>query len=283
MRLEKLGDVTYFDTHPTPAEWLKRVEGYEIICSWFGGLRENIGNIKNVIVSVPAVGVRSFADPTILKANNVTLCNSPGCNRHAVVEWITYVLLESMRRIGECVNTIKPVSFDPPTKGLMGKKIAILGYGDVGKQLGKVCEAFGMTVDYFKRGGNLIKTVQAADVVVDVLSANPTSAGLLNHDFFQSLKDGVVFISVTVDSIVDIKAMLSALDSGKIAYVAHDVMNAKPGDIADPIYNNIRSHRNVLVTPHIAGFSDVTNKLGNDLMIDNVEAWLAGTPINVIK
>lgn len=281
-RLDKLGEVTYYDTHPTPKEWLKRCEGYEIICSWFGGLRENINNIKNVFVSVPAVGVRSFAEPSILKANNVTLCNSPGCNRHAVSEWTTYMLIESMRHIGKYINTTKSVLFDHPPIGLAGKKIAILGYGDVGKQVGKICEAFGMKVSYFKRGDNLRDAVRYADVVVDVLSANPTSVGLLNADFFESLKDGVVFISVTVDSIVDIDAMLASLESGKLACVAHDVMNAKPGDASDSIYNKIRNHPNVLVTPHIAGFSDVTNKIGNDLMIDNVEAWLKGKPINVI-
>lgn len=74
-RLNKLGDVTYYDTHPSPEEWLKRIEGHDAVCSWFGGLRENINVIKDVFVSVPAVGVRSFADPKILKEHNVTLCN----------------------------------------------------------------------------------------------------------------------------------------------------------------------------------------------------------------
>lgn len=140
-----------------------------------------------------------------------------------------------------------------------------------------------MIVTYFGRGDNLFEKVKDADVVVDALSANPTSVGLLNKDFFGSLRDGAVFISVTVDSIVNIDEMLLALESGKLACVAHDVMNAKPGDTSDQLYKKLYNHPNVLVTPHIAGFSDVTNKIGNDMMIDNVEAWIKGKPINVIE
>lgn len=282
VRLEKLGDVKYFDTHPTPEEWLKRIEGYDVVCSWFAGLRENINVIKDVFVSVPAVGVRSFAEPKILQANNVTLCNSPGCNRHAVSEWIVYMMIESMRHIGKNINTKEVVGFDPPTLGLMGKRVTILGYGDVGKQTGMVCEALGMKVTYFKRGDSLVDKVNDSNLVIDTLSANSSSVGLLNRDFFESLQESTIFISVTVDSIVNMDDMLAALETGKLACVAHDVMNAKPGDVSDPLYNRLSNHPNVLATPHIAGFSDVTNKIGNDMMIGNIEAWMNGTPINVI-
>lgn len=193
-------------------------------------------------------------------------------------------MIESMRHVGKYVNTTTsaPFPLNPPPIGLAGKKITILGKGNVGKTVGEICKAFEMKVAYFNRSDILTDVVKEADVVVDTLSANPSTVGLLGADFFQSLKKGVVFISVTVDSIVDIEAMLKALESGKIWCLAHDVMNAKLGDASDPIYNKIRNHPNTLVTPHIAGFSDVTTQLGNDLMIDNVEAWLAHKPINVI-
>jgi phosphoglycerate dehydrogenase-like enzyme len=58
-------------------------------------------------------------------------------------------------------------------------------------------------------------------------------------------------------------------------------MNAKLGDTADPLYTRLREHEHVYATPHISGFSDVTNRIGNDMMIGNIEAWLAGKPINV--
>ncbi len=283
-RLEKLGKITYFDSHPaSPDEWLKRCKGFNIICSWVFGLRENYSKLKNVFISVPFVGVSSFADPAVLKANNITICNSPGCNRHAVSEWIIYMMLTAMRHLDTYINTTKKLTIPlpNPTIGLAGKNITILGNGNVGKRVGAISKAFEMNVTYFKRGDNLSRAVENADIVVDALSSNPSSKGLLNKSFFNSLKRGAIFISVTVDAIVNIDEMLQALDKGQLAFVAHDVMNAKPADTLDPLYKKLINHANVFATPHIAGFSDVTTRIGNNMMIDNVEAWLKGKPIHV--
>lgn len=284
LRLEMLGKVTYYDSmSASPDEWLKRCQGFDIICSWITGLREKYSELKNVFVSVPFVGVSSFADPDILKANNTTISNSPGCNRHAVSEWIIYMILTTMRQLGGYINTTEKLIIPLPTPslGLAGKNITILGKGSVGARVGAVCAALEMNVSYFTRGDSLAGAVKNADVVVDALSSNPSSKGLLNKDFFNSLKKGAVFISVTVDAIVDIEAMLSALDQGRLAYVAHDVMNAKPGDTLDPLYEKLRQHPKVYATPHISAFNDVTNRIGNDMMIENIEAWLQDKPIHV--
>jgi len=281
-RLEKLGEVTYFDNmSSSPDEWLKRCQGFDIVCSWMLGLREKYGDLKDVFISVPFVGVGTFADPEILKANNITICNSPGCNRHAVSEWIIYMILSTMRGLDKYLRTNTVAPLNPPPTGLAGKNITILGQGSIGKRVGVVCEALEMKVSFFKRGDNLLEAVKGADIIVDVLSTNPTSKGLLNRDFFQSVKTRAIFISVTVDAIVDFDAMLEALDQGKLSFVAHDVANAKSGDGTDPLYQKLCKHPRVYVTPHIAGFSDVTTQIGNEMMIGNIEAWLKGKPINV--
>ncbi len=285
-RLEAVGEVTYFDTHPeNPEEWLKRAEGHDIVCSWMFGLREKYSELKNIYVSVPFVGVSSFADLKVLKDNHLTISNSPGSNSHSVSEWIVYMILKSMRQLDRYVNTTDKVGIPlpVPSVGLKGKNITILGKGNVGIKVGKICEAMEMNVTYFDRGDNLSDKVSNALVVVDTLSANETTKGILNKEFFDNLKTGAIFISVTVDSIVDIEAMLNGLDSGKLSYVAHDVMNARPGDSADPLYTKLINHKNVMATPHIAAFTDVTNTIGNDMMIANVEAWANGKPINVVR
>lgn len=131
-RLKKLGEVIFYDDHPSSTdEWLKRCQGFEIICSWMNGLREKYGELKNVFISVPFVGVSSFADPAILKSNNITLCNSPGSNRHAVSEWVIYMILTTMRQLGKHINTTEKVTIPlaPPSFGLAGKK-----HNDTGKR-----------------------------------------------------------------------------------------------------------------------------------------------------
>jgi phosphoglycerate dehydrogenase-like enzyme len=284
-RLEKLGTVKYYDTHPTADEWVERCQGYEVICSFMSGMRERYSELHDVFISVPFVGVSSFADPKIVKENNLTISNSPGSNSDSVAEWIVYMILTTLRKINKYTNTTETLSLPLPypSIGLMGKNITILGKGNVGQRVGKICRAMGMHVAYFTRGDDLKQVIKDADVIVDTLSANSSTIGLLGKDFFNSVKRGSIFISVTVDSIVDMDAMLAALDSGQLSYVAHDVMNANLADTSNLLYRKLSEHKNVLATPHIASLTDVTTRIGNDMMIDNIEAWVKGKPINVFK
>ena len=282
LRLDKLGDVTYFDDMCTsPEDWLSRCQGFEIVCSWMAGLRDKYSELKDVFISVPFVGVGTFADPKILKDKNITISNSPGCNRQSVAEWIIYMLLSTTRRLDTYLKTSTPVSLPFSPKGLADKKITILGNGNIGKTVSAICEAMGMSVMIFKRGDDLTESVRDADLVVDVLSTNPTTKGLLDNKFFKSLKMGTIFISVTTSTIEDFDAIFDALNEGRLSFVAHDVADAKPGDATNELYKRLCAHPNVYTTPHIAGFSDATTKVGNDMMIDNVEAWIKGNPINV--
>lgn len=281
-RLDRLGQVTYFDNMcSSPEDWLRRCQGFGVICSWMAGLREKYSELKDVFISVPFVGVGTFANPKILKEKNITISNSPGCNRQSVSEWITYMLLSTTRRLDTYLKTTTPVNLPFSPKGLADKKITILGNGNIGKLTCTICKAMGMSVTVFKRGDNLIKSVKDADIVVDALSTNPSTKGLLNRKFFQSLKMGTIFVSVTTSTIEDFDAMFEALDEGRLSFMAHDVADAKPGDASNNLYKKLRKHPKVYTTPHIAGFSDATTKVGNDMMIDNVEAWLKGKPIHV--
>lgn len=280
--LERLGEVKFYDDMPATAnEWLERCKGHDIVCSWMAGLREKYSVLQNVFISVPFVGVSSFADPGVCRKNNITISNSPGCNRNAVCEWIIYMILTTMRRFDRYINTSEKLSAPPSHLGLAGKKLTVLGMGHIGLRVGGACEALEMSVTYFRRGDKLLPSVKNADVVVDTLSYNPSSHGILGREFFQALKPGAIFISPTVKNIVDFEAMLAALDGDRLAFVGHDVMDAKPGDTSDPLYEKLRQHPKVFATPHIAGFSDVTTKTGNEMMIANIEAYLAGKPINV--
>ncbi len=140
-----------------------------------------------------------------------------------------------------------------------------------------------MSVTYFRRGDDLIQRIKDADIVVDCLSANPTSHGLLDRKFFNSLKKGSYFITVTDPKVCDIEALLEALDNGPLTGAAHDVAALQTGDIDNPFYQRLLKHPKVLVTPHVAYFTDVTVRVRNDMMIENVEAWLKGNPINIIE
>jgi len=285
-RLGSLGDVTYYDSLPKDAEeYLKRVEGADIICSGAAGLKDAYPQLKDVYVTLSFVSA-AFVDLAVLKKNNVTLSNAPGANRHAVAEWVMFMTLLMLRRFDASLNRTDTYrvngALPPITPGLAGRSMTILGQGNVGKRVGELAQAFGMKVNYFKRGDDLHASVQTADVVVDVLSSNPTTQKLLDTMFFEAMKQGSYFVTVTRSEIVDEHAMLSALDDGRLAGVASDCGGILVGDADDPYYQKLLHHPKVFVTPHISYNSEMSMQVGNDIMIDNVEAWVKGRPQNVL-
>lgn len=282
-RLKKLGDVTFYnDWAKTPEEWLQRVKDADIICGGKFGLKEKYQDLKNVFISLPFVGV-GFFDENILKKRNIVVAKTPGGNKVAVSEWIVGMIFNLLRRFPFYINN-KTLNDDlPPIEhSLKDKNITILGQGNIGSRVGKICEVLEMNVSYFKRGDDLLKSVKNADVVVDTLSSNPTTKGLLDEKFFLSLKNGSYFLTVTGTEIYDTDGIIKSLDQNILAGVAMDAGSIKVGDTNDPYYQKLLQHPKILATPHIAYNTWDTKRVANDMMIDNVEAWLKKKPINLI-
>lgn len=285
-RLEKLGDVTFYDYLPqTAEEYLERIKGADIVCSGTAGLQDAYPQIKDIYITVGFVSV-AFVDLDVLRKNNVVLSNAPGVNRHAVSEWVMYMVLGLMRSFPKFVNSEEKFRKDgnlpPLTMGLAGNKMTILGQGNIARQVAKLAKAFNMEVSHFKRGDNLADSVKDADVVVNALSSNPSTSKLLGRDFFAAMKKDSYFVDVTRAEIVDEDGLLEALDSGHLAGVASDCGGILVGDTDDPLYQKLLSHERVLVTPHVSYNTPMSMKLGADVMIDNVEAFIKGKPQNVV-
>jgi phosphoglycerate dehydrogenase-like enzyme len=282
-RIKALGDVVHYDKQAKTAdEWLERVKGAEIICTGKFGLKEKIYELSNVFISVPFVAV-NWIDKEKIRSRKITVANSPGCNKDAVSEWIIGMLLNLSRELPTFINTKEKQDPDARQKGLRGKKITILGKGNIGSKVGVICNAMDMDVSYFMRGDNLKDKVKNADYIVDCLGANESTNKILNKNFFQSIKKGAYFLTVTGSSLIDVDAMLTALDNGTLAGVATDCGEVLVGNVNDPLYKRLSSHPKIMATPHIAFRTDVTARIGNDMMISNVEKFLEGNPINVVK
>lgn len=285
-RLEKLGEVKiYKDLAESPEAWLERVRGFDVICSGKLGLKQKYQELRDVMVSVPFVGV-GWLDKDILKRNNITVSNAPGCNKDAVSEWVVGMMINLVRELPTYINTDDDQLSDSwlrkQFRGLYGMNLCVLGAGNIGKRVGKVCEALDMNVSYFKRGDDLLACVRDSDVIVNALGSNHETRGLLGEAFFDSLKQGSYFISIADQEIFDQDALFKALDSGRMAGAAIDCGSIQVGTSDNPDYLLMQKHPKVLATPHIAYNTDRTDRLGNDMMIGNIEAWLQKKPINLI-
>jgi phosphoglycerate dehydrogenase-like enzyme len=257
-------------------EWLDRTKGADIICSGKFGLKKYIYELENIFISLPFVAF-DWVDQAKAKERNIVIKNSPGCNKDPVAEWIVAMTLNLMRKFPKFINTKDKIDWDNPNSeslSIAGKKACIVGSGNIGLRVGEIFKAMGVDLSYFKRGDNLIKKVKDADIVVDTIAANSETKNIYNKEFFNSLKKGSYFITVTGEKLWDADAMIDALDKDILAGVATDCGSLQVGTINDPLYKKLSSHPKIYATPHIAFDSDRRDFVCNNMMIDNIEEYL---------
>jgi phosphoglycerate dehydrogenase-like enzyme len=281
--LKELGDVKYFDdVCKDTDEWLERVKGADVIYSNSHGLEEGWQSVKDTYITLPFVGFR-FMDIDTLKKNNVMVSNSPGCNQVAVAEWVVAMLLNYSRKFPEF---IKVSEFNEPTpvytRSIYGKTVCVMGKGAIGSRVGSALEALGMRVDYYTRKDNLIDKIQDADFIVDCLSLNPSTIKFYDDEFFAKTKDGAVFLSIGHNKTQDIEAIIRNLETGKIQHFITDNASALIFDVNDETYRALLGNPSITITPHVAAYSDNTMETASKMCIENIKAYLAGSPINLI-
>ena len=156
---------------------------------------------------------------------------------------------------------------------LAGKSIGIMGYGAIGRRVGEIAEALGMTVNVYSRDPE-------AAVTSDVLSLNcpltRENTGIVDADFISRMKDGAVLINTARGGLVDEKALADALRSGKLAGAGLDVMAQEPPEEDNPLIGL----ENCYITPHIAFIPIEARRTVVDTCADNLRSFINGGMLN---
>jgi len=172
-----------------------------------------------------------------------------------------------MRRIFEKSNKLHQGIWDK-TAGdsyeIRGKKLGIIGYGNIGSQISVLAEGLGMQVLYYDTQeklalGNAHKCtsmrelLKKSDVVTIHVDGNPKNKGLIGGKEFKLMKEGVVFLNLSRGFVVDIKALKQNLESGKIKGAAVDVFPEEPKSNSEPFVSELQGIPNLILTPHVGG------------------------------
>ena len=197
----------------------------------------------------------------------VAVFNAPFSNTRSVVELTLGEIIVLARRIPEKNPKMHAGEWDKSARGafeIRGKKLGIIGYGNIGSQLSVVAEAVGMQVLYYDtveklQLGNAVKCktleelLQQADVVTLHIDGRPENRGFIGEKEFTQMKPGALFLNNARGHVVSVPALAAALRSGHLGGAAVDVFPYEPKTNNESFENELRGLPNVLLTPHIGG------------------------------
>ncbi len=177
---------------------------------------------------------------------------------------------------------------DYPITELSGKTLGIIGYGVLGKGVAAVGEAFGMHVLVAARKGATVgegrvsmeQLLSQSDVISLHCPLTPETSNLIGAREFGLMKQGALLINTARGGIVNEMALLNALQSGKLGGAGIDVLVEEPPARGNPLLDT--QLPNLIVTPHIAWASAEARQRVVIEVVKNIQAFLNGTPRNVV-
>lgn len=197
----------------------------------------------------------------------VAVFNAPYSNTRSVVELVIGEIIVLIRNIADKSAKMHQGKWDKSAKGsfeIRGKKLGIVGYGNIGAQLSVLAESMGMKVFYYDREerlalGNATKCKSLKELLeqVDIVSLHTDgrkeNTNMIGQKEFDLMKPGVIFLNLSRGHIVDIKALRENIKSGKVAGCAIDVFPYEPKSNDEEFVSELRGLPNTLLTPHIGG------------------------------
>ncbi|WP_166141106.1 D-2-hydroxyacid dehydrogenase [Methylosinus sp. RM1] len=279
----------------SPADVVERLKGATIAITNKVPLREEtlkqLPDLK--LIAVAATGT-DVIDKAYTTANGITVSNIRNYAYNTLPEHVIALIFALRRNLVNYVDSVRRgrwqeanqfCYFDYPIYDIAGSTLGIIGYGALGKSIATRAEALGMKLlinDVVPGPGivDIPTILREADVVTLNLPLTPQTKNLIGAKELASMKKTSIIINTARGGIVDEQALADALRNGVIAGAGFDVLTVEPpkqGNILlDPTIPNL------IVTPHVAWASKEAMQVLADQLIDNVDAFVAGAPRNLV-
>ena len=272
---------------PSRDELLKDVEDAEILVRAFDqGLLLKARKLK--WAHVISAGVDMYRFPEFLESDIVLTCGKGMVGIH-LAEHAFGLLLALTRGIAPAIQHRIWHGYSYQSLELYGKVMGIIGFGGTGREIALRAHAFGMKVlaidsndvpkpnfiEEIWKPDQLPRLLSKSDVVMIGLPLTDQTHGLFNHDAFQQMKRTAFLINVTRGKIMDMDALVEALDKAWIAGAGLDVVPEEPLPSDSPLWKM----ENVIITPHSAGVSPARSGRSWDQFMENLPRWLNGEPL----
>lgn len=296
--LKALGECTFYDRTP-PAEVVARMAGAEIAVTNKAVMdRQTILALPKLkFIAVTATGY-NIVDIAAARERNIPVSNVPLYGTRSVAQHTFALLLELTQHAGHHAQTVREgrwarsldwCYWDHPLVELDGLTLGIIGFGRIGQATAEIARAFGMNVlaasrsPKSPRDGVVFADVETVFRASDVLSLHcpltPETKHLVNRERLALMKPSAFLLNTSRGPLVDEAALAEALNTGRIAGAAVDVLSVEPPSADNPLLGA----KNCLITPHIAWATKAARARLMQTTVDNVRAFLAGQPQNVVN
>ena len=219
-----------------------------------------------MVVGAFCIGTNQI-DLQACSEKGVVAFNAPYSNTRSVVELAIGEIILLMRRIPEMNKDIHEGKWNKSAVNsfeVRGKKLGIIGYGNIGAQLSVLAEAMGMQVYYYDiveklalgnatKCNSMVELLQTVDVVTLHVDGRPDNQLMFGEKEFSHMKPGAIFLNLSRGFVVDIPALAARLKDGRIQGAAIDVYPAEPRSNKDPFHSELLGLPNAILSPHIGG------------------------------
>jgi len=296
--LKSLGDVQIYDRTPA-SQIVERALDAQIVLTNKAELkRESIGRLLALkYIGILATGT-NVADLAAARAAGIIVTNVPAYGTSSVAQATIALLLELTNRVGHHSHSVRDGNWsrnpdwcfwERPLVELAGLTMGIVGIGRIGRAVAQIAAAFGMKVIASTRTSkSLSGDVETVDLETlfrtsDVISLHcpltPQTERLINAERLSWMRPGAILLNTSRGGLLDEDAVAEALNSGRLAGAGLDVLSKEPPPPDHPL---VRA-KNCIITPHHAWATRAARERLMKVAVQNVRAFLASEPQNVVS
>ncbi|MBR5968316.1 MAG: D-2-hydroxyacid dehydrogenase [Lachnospiraceae bacterium] len=300
--LNRFGEVTVYDVTP-PSLVYERAKGAEIVLTnktvFDAEMLSRLPEIK--YIGVLATGY-NVVDIPYCKEHGIVVTNVPAYSTFATAQMTVALILEFCDRVGlhneavmngEWISSPQFCFFKAPIIELWNLRAHIIGFGQIGRRVAAILSSLGMKVSatphHFTPGesctladGSVVEFMSvseglaAADIVSLHAPLTDETREIINKSSIGLMKDGALLVNCARGPLVNEQDIVDALKSGKLGGFCADVISKEPMEKSNPLFGA----PNTILTPHIAWAAGETRRRLIDIAAGNIEAFLAGAPVN---
>lgn len=256
-------------------------------------------NILQQLQNIRYIGVLATGyDNVYTKNPNILVTNVPSYSTASVAQQTFAFILAFTHHISEHSKGVREgrwtqnpdfCYWDTPLIELEGLTLGIVGYGVIGKNVARIAKAFGMNVIVYTRSPEKLDNNTSSVTKEELLSTSDfislhcpktiDTENFITHKEFELMKPSAFILNVSRGGLINEQDLADALNQGKIAGAALDVLSSEPPTKDNPLL----SAKNCIITPHIAWATYASRQRLLKIAVDNVKAYLAGKPQNVVS